>query len=369
MHRQARRDGRSWRWRLWPPILPFREDKSPLPLPDQSEPALYEQEISKAAEQDISIDARIWRDKDVLLKQKYCLALNELERAKESFEKETREAEEAAKELKEAQELVLAMEPPIFSRRFVLISLALIGICEFSLNAVVFQILGAGEIETYLAAGIIGLSLLLGAHWFGSRLHQKEKTATDKVLIEVGPLFFLGLLAAVGFLRGKFFTAEAQLGVLGIKFSAHDATILFFLINVALFFVAAVISYEGAHPQKTLYGMRQNRLKVARRLFDKESSEAKASVERLERARQEYHKSRVLRQKTFDRLAENARTTKEQAEWYVSLYRASNLEVRADGVVPPCFRLEAGEIRIVETFAKGEIDWECEGLERVEDKG
>lgn len=369
VRRQARKDGRSWRWRLWPPIFPFREDKSPQPPPDQKEPALYELEILKAAEQDIAIDARTWRELDIGLKEKFCLALDELDRAKESFEKETREAEEAAKELRDAQEQVLKMEPPVFSRRFVFITLALIGACEFSLNAVVFQILGAGLIATYLAAGIIGLALILGAHWFGSRLHQTEKTMTDKALIEMGPLVFLALLGVVGFLRGKFFSAEAKLGLLGIKLTPHEAMALFFVINVALFFVASVISYEGAHPQKSLYGMRQNRLRVATKLFHRESAEARVSVNRLERARQGFHHSRVLRQKTFDRLVENASATKEQADWFVSLYRASNLQVRSDGVVPPCFEKPAGKVKIAATFTKGEIEWECHGLEPIEEEG
>jgi len=133
---------------------------------------------------------------------------------------------------------------------------------------------------------------------------------------------------------------------------------LFVVINVAVFFVAVVISYEGCHPNQSLYNTLRNRYAEAQKSFSKESKEAKAAAARRAQAEKRYNAAFHARQKTFERIVQEAEQCKESNDWFIEVYRRANLEVRRNPDVPASFKLQPREAIIPESLKS--LDWDCD---------
>jgi hypothetical protein len=359
VRRQAVRDGRDWRWRFWPPKWPFREPKEPEPQATQKETALFELALKEAAENDIQLVAERWAELDTKLKGDYCTALAELRQAQGIVPKEQREAQAAAAECKVAEEKFFELPAPSLEPRWAVFWLFIIGIGEFPLNSVVFQIFGQGRLETYLVAGGLCVTIPLFAHWFGRSLRQAAKNNTDKVLIAISPLFVLGLLGVIGVVREKYFQAMEVQNLLGINLTPTQGTIVFILINIGIFFVAAVITYEGTSPDLPTYNSRKTRWRYAQKVLARESNRAGVASAHLRKAYTAYQSRRQIRQKQFERCAQRAKSIKELNDWFISVYRSANREARRTAGSPPCFRNSPQEAKLAEALLK--MDWECPG--------
>ena len=82
--RRGKIDGRDWKYSFWP----FKTEKPQEPNPDQDQPAQFEGELLKAAENDISREAENWVKLDEKLKPAYCLSLSHLNQANEQHIKD-----------------------------------------------------------------------------------------------------------------------------------------------------------------------------------------------------------------------------------------------------------------------------------------
>lgn len=360
VHQRAVEDGRDWRWRFWPPKWPFREPKESQPASSQSEHALFEMALKEAAENDLEILAEEWQRRDLELKPPFCEALAEHLHAETALTKETSEAQAAAEEFKAAETSFHELRPPALRPGWMYFWLIVIGLCEFPLNSIVFQIFGQEQMETWLVSAGLGVTIPLMADWFGRSLKQSVRSAADRMLMLVAPVVVLALLTTLAFLREKFFEASEAFRLLGLRIAPGQAVAVFIAINIALFFVATIIAYEGSPDDRPLYIIRHRRWKEARRLFHKEMSEAQAAAHRLERAAKMLQRSRTMREKIFERFSSQASYVKENADSYVAIYRSVNLSARRSAECPPCFRLPPPAAAIPASLLT--IDWNCAGV-------
>jgi hypothetical protein len=359
VRRQGRRDGREWRWKFWPPAWFFRESKSPYPPLNQKDTALFESEIKEAFENDAGILAKEWEDLDLRLKKRYCDAHVELELADASLKRETPEAQVAEGAYKEAEKKLLDVPAPAVSPDWANFWLLLIAAGEFPLNSMVFQLLGQEPRETYLIAAAMAIVIPLFAEVFGSALRQDSKTATDKALVALMPASALFLLGAIAYLRGEFMSLSPLLKELGFVLTRTQATALFLIMNVGLFLVASVISYESTYTDRRDYRTKHNLWKTMRAAFNKESREAREARSRYERARKELEAARQERQKKFESFLAEVRWLRESHELFIRAYRQADREARRDGQTPVCFRNSLEDANLPPSFLR-DLDWSTE---------
>jgi len=362
VRKQGLRDGRDWWWKFWPPKWPFRESKESQPSGPQADHAQFEIALKEAAENDMRIVAEEWVSLDKELKPDYCAAVIGWQKAKERADKEGSEVAPAAKRFADAEQRFFELPSPALDPRWMVLWLIVIGLAELPLNYVVFQLLGQRLRETFLIAGGLALVLPLLAHVFGAALRQTEKSIIDKCLIAAAPIVAFGLLFVIALIREKFFEASAVAETLKVRLTPVQGTVLFLSINVALFFVAMVLSYEGTHPDRRLFSTRRRNLDHARRGLAKESTEAAAAAKQEESTAISLHKKRAARQKAFERAVENAQLICENADSFVGIYRAANLESRRTAEKPACFRLLPPKAALPGSLEQ--LDWNCDGASR-----
>ncbi|MDP2209732.1 MAG: hypothetical protein Q8K98_13320 [Bacteroidota bacterium] len=349
--RRGKKDGRNWKWKFWP----FKEAKPMEPKTDQQMPAQFETEIIQGCENDGAHIANEWKELDKKLKPEYCKVLKYLRQRKEKYDKEAGEENEVSKEYETARNKYQELPAPALNPSWHLFWMIIIGIVEFPLNGLVFSLFGADRIETYIMASAMCFAVPLLAHFFGKSLRQEIKSTTDIALLIAMPIVMLATLGVVAFLRAKFFEAIQSYELLGISLSPQQATILFVIINVAIFFIAVIISYEGNHPNHAEYKNVLKRYKEALKRLKKESGEAKMAGEELKQAELKYQQLRQHREKSHQRYLQEIHIRKELGEWLVAAYRASNLKVRGD--IPECFKKEPIPLTIPDSMVN--LDWDC----------
>ncbi len=361
--RRGRKDGRDWNWKFWP----LKAEKHREPKTDQEIPAQYETEILQMGLSNISEIAEEWKELDKKLKPEYCKALAAYDRADQRYKKEAGEEKQAADEFDIARKKYEEVSPPALAPGWKRFWLIVLGLGEFPINAMIFQILGQGQRETYLFSALICIVIPLAAHWFGHGLRQDTRDRRDVWLMIAGPLILLAMLGMIALMRAKYFEAVETHSLLGLTVTPTEGTIFFFVINLMVYFVALVISYQGSHPNHKLYTEVNKRYKEALERLTKEAGEAKQAGEELKQADMIYQEIRQRREKSYQRLVEQARTIQEGVEWLASAYRASNLSVRPD--VPNCFKTPLNEIVLPSSLS--ELDWECVGVsaETTEETG
>lgn len=351
--RQAKRDGRPWKWEVWPFI---KKEKNLIPEDTYKNHAPFELTLKEAAEADMAYLAEKWRQKDEKLKRKYCVALKRFNIARDSLDKESREAQEANKKYQVATEEFVRLGKPRLSPFWKYFWLFFLGLAEFPLNGVVFSIFGAGRIETYIMAASMCFAIPLFAHFTGQSIKQEIKVKKDFIiLIIVLSIVFLGLIA-LAIIRAEYL-AE-MLSDLGIKISPSLAGGIFVIINLLVFSVATLISYEGSHPNQTEYNNKRSEYKRLRKELLKESSEAKRAACKYKKALENLQKAKVKREKEFEKNKEKAKKIKQACEWLQQVYRNKNAEARGREIGSiQCFKLKLASPSIPDVFEM--IDWEC----------
>jgi hypothetical protein len=360
VRKQGFHDGRGWRWRFWPPEWPFREPKEPQPDPGRTTHADFELALKEGAENDMQILAERWKELDQELKPEFCAALAVWQRARDRTRKEGKEVGPAERRLQGAEQRLLDLEIPALEPRWMHFWLIVIGVAEFPLNALVFELLQQGMIETYIIAAGLGVVIPLLAHTFGARLRQDEKEFIDQCMIATAPMIAFGLLFLVAIIRERFIQTAGGLAHFGVPIRPLEGTILFLAINVALFFVAVFISYEGTHPKRTLYRTRCRDMKHAQRSLEKESGEAAEAAAQETSAAIKLNRLRQTRHKTFERTVQRAELINEALGFLVGVYRTANLESRKSANRPPAFKLDPPKAELPKSLRQA-LDWDCKG--------
>lgn len=355
--KRSKKDARNWKWRFWPFA---RESKSQEPKTDQTIEAQYEKELFQLAESMMAETAEKWKELDIKLKPEYCEANKEAQSADKEWKKVSDDAKQSSGEFEKAKEIFFKFQPPSLDPKWSLFWLVLIGISEFFINSLVLQILGQGQIETYIAAFGMCIMIPLGAHFFGKSLHQETKSRVDVFwLIAVPAVLFL-LIGGLSWFRSKYFEALGISKILGIEVTPAEATTVFIIINLALFVIAAVISHEGTHQQHKAYSQARKRYKDSLKTFEDDEDEVKKAAKELAEAEKQQKHIQHKRAKTHEKLFQEANSIKEKIEWLISSYRAANLANRKD--VPECFKKSHNAPEIPNPLKN--LDWNCEESEK-----
>jgi hypothetical protein len=155
-----------------------------------------------------------------------------------------------------------------------LVIAAVVGIGEFLLLSLVFQVYGAGTLETYIVAAALGVVLPVAAHTVG----QLFKTRDNPVLTIGLVVAFLAALIALSGLRAVFVRANPDMSrMLGTDIPLWIWLAIFFVINLFLFAAAAVAAANA--PSKT----ELSRAEISRLVERRKASFAshRASAERF----------------------------------------------------------------------------------------
>lgn len=348
---QGKKDGRNWKWKFWP----IREPKSRVPHTD-TDKADFIDEILRSGEAIIAAKAENWVEKDRELKQQYCAAKHRLNNAEQRYLQESKEADEALQEYNIIKQKYEEINVPSIDPRWKNVWLVLIGIAEFPLNGLVFSIFGAGRLETYIMASMLCIALPLLAHLFGVSLHQEIKHARERWILIIIPVFVFFIIGAIALIRAKYFEVLLLDSAVKISLSPLVATILFIIINLALFFVAMIISYEGSHPNQKYYKTILKRHKAVLKKLKKEKGEALEAGREMNDADIEYQRIKNKREKIHSSFLHEINSIVERADWLTAAYRAANISVRDDR--PLCLKGNLPTIILKENYAI--LDTNCD---------
>lgn len=354
---RAKKDARNWRWKFWPFA---KELKSSEPKSGQLERASFEEELFHLGESLIAEIVEKWKKLDMKLKPKFCEAKSEDIRADANLEKLTKEKEDSFHEYKAAKEKLNTFKPPPLDKSLEFILLFIIGISEFFINRMIFQQFGESEMATNILAAGIGFLLPILAYWFGYLLKQERRTTIDNIWLIVLPLGALGVLFVISEMRSVFFKATGIMNELHLDEANTNLSVWFYIINIGFFIGASVISFFAAHPEGDIYKQAKKIYKNTLKEFNQDEKEVKMAADEVERTDKDYQNIMHLRAKTHQKLLAEANSIKENTEWLMKSYKATNLAYRSD--FPPCFKKELNAPEIPTELIV--LDWHCEELDK-----
>ncbi|MBM3404911.1 MAG: hypothetical protein FJY10_08485, partial [Bacteroidetes bacterium] len=210
---------------------------------------------------------------------KYCQSLDDFERLKKEYETDNQEKQELRKRYIQAEEAYQDMQPPSINPNWALFWLVLIAIAEFPLNSIVFEIFGQERIETYIMSGIICVGIPLMAHFLGKAGRKEIKSGTDKAILIICPLIVLSMLVAIAIIRMLYFKEMTT----KINASPETMTIIFVIINIFIFVVATIISYNAAHPKPEEFKAKRKKYLQIKKQIRRDDKEGIVLVKRIEK--------------------------------------------------------------------------------------
>ncbi len=353
---KGRKDGRNWRWRIW---LLSKENKSVQPPFNQLEVCDYEKHIRTIGDQELSMIDQEWKKIDQLLKPEFCIRKSVKINAEEALKKESKEEEDEKPFFEKAKKDFFEQKAPSLNRNWMLFWLLFVGVAEFPLNSVAFQILGASAIETYIMSASLCFALPFFAHQFGKALRQDHKMTVDIFLMIISPIIVFSLIAVLAIFREKLFEGIQNQNIVKINLDPNLATVLFVIINLAVFFVATLISFEGSHKNHEEFTTLRKAYKQALKRYNKESKEAKQARKVFNLSEKKLNNITNKREKQHEIFMSKARNLKARYESLIFAYRYSNIDVRSDGK-PICFNKDPEEIKIPLILSDSKnLDWNC----------
>lgn len=358
VRRKGKLDGRDFRWKFWP----FEKlAKESYPSVEDENPAIYEKELLEVGQQEMYRLAAEWKETDKELKSEYCKLVQLRKNAEASIEKETRDVETAAAETNAVRQKLNEFAAPTMKHKTALIWLIIIGIVEFPLNSVAFQIFGAGMIETYiLAAGICILLPLIG-HWCGRILKQSHKNLTEKILVVLVAIIALGITISLAVFREVLFETTQANSSLKINLSPHTASFMFIIFNLAFLIVTIALSYSSAYNNQSEFNRLHKIYKIASAVLKRELEDAEQASAEKQKFQQQEIDRRQRRQKIHDKFLQRAYELRERYELLVRSYRTTNLYARHKGLTPKSFINEPPKLSVSEELMPENLDWECPG--------
>lgn len=214
-------------------------------------------------------------------------------------------------------------------------------ICEFPLNAIVFQQLGVSTYETWVMTGAIAMAFVVCAHHLGRQLHQPIKghplRIVSRVLLAGVPFI---AIAFVALLRSDHMQQQALSHLNPAQLLGTNL-----VFNVLIFWMLTYSSYTLHDPvvEAVLKALAARRVKeVQLHLAEKATASA-----------------RINRQKEHQQALQNATGWISEVRRRASLYRRTHIRVRPDRdqngtPVPAWFNLES-DITIPEVLTQ--LEW------------
>jgi hypothetical protein len=352
---RAKKDARNWKWKFWPFL---KENKTCEPKFDQTEMPSFWEELFQIGENMIANIVTTWKALDKKLKPDYCDALKEDIRAEKELAKLTKEKEDSFNEYKTAKDELNKFNPPSWDRKSELLVLFVLGISEFFINSVVFQLFGENNLRTNGTAAGLGVLIPFLAYALGYFLKQKQKSTMDKIWLVVIPASVLAALEVISEWRSVFFEGTGIAKFFNIPVTQSQFTLWFFIINIAFFIGATVVSYLASHPQGEVYKQARRNFRKTLKEFKEDEAEVKDAAERAEKSESRLEKVKHQRDKSHQKLRAEAMYVKETAEALMKSYKAENLRHRPD--FPECFKKNHPVPEIPVTLTN--LDWECEDI-------
>jgi len=311
-----------------------------------------------------------WQQRDRRLKEEYCATLAELraaEKARDTVGEDVRERdtthkqnvgevekERSAKRAAHGIEVGWRLAPAAYG----LFMLGLF-VGEIPLNAIAFRIFQESEVLNFVMTLALAVALVGGAHQLGVLLRIDRKSPTEAMLTTASFVIPLGALIAIALVRQGFLSAQALEAIREAQgrgqqppiqpISPAMATVVFVLINLLIYSIAAILSYFSHDPLAKEIQRTERPVREARgRLATAEGGIAVLQV-RLNRFA-------ATREKVFAQTVEEAHWARNQYEELFQEYRGANMEARSDKTSPRVFGRKL-EIKLPEVL--GQIDWDC----------
>jgi hypothetical protein len=337
IRRKGRQDGRNFTWKFWPIT---HEKKEPVPPKDQKEIAAFENVLFNFTSNDLGKISEQWSKVDEGLKPNVEKAYVALMNAEERYKKEKNEADAVEDDYQKAKQDYFNIPVPSFSPTLATLLLIFIAIGEFPLNSMVFQLFGENKSLTYIIAALICVSIPLAAHFFGMSLKNVKKSLTDIILISSLPILILLEIGAIAWIREKYFEAMMLNNVANLKISSEQLTIIFVIINLAIFFIATFISYSSSYENNQEYRSMKKLYTRIKKRYDKEYKEEAEANLQLERNEKQFKHLKQQREKRFEQFQSKASQLIKVFEGYIWCYRDSNINVRYMTGKPACFDIK-----------------------------
>ncbi len=338
-----------------------RDGKLGIPPLDQTHHTAYELELQKLAEENIRRVAQEWEAMDVKLKSEYCKARFQHDAALMGGKAAQDEHGGSSGEEDAAQRLMHEMYgKEHLSPAAYRILMTVLAIVELPINSIVFELFGKGALLTYLTASIIAIGLPAGAHFLGILL-KKEPLKEGFLHTQAFLLYLLiaapfGLLAAISYVREKFFEATGAHRVLGVEMDPILVMITFFALNLFIYLIATVLSYFHHDLE-----IRQARKELD--YYQRHAREDRQEIVRfealVETTQRRYQDARNRRQNQWEEKRHKALEIQDISERLIEHYRKHNQRARKDPQQPKSFET----LPVIHLpKALQELEWECSEL-------
>lgn len=313
--------------------------------------------------------SRRWEEQDARLKESYCATLAELraaERVRDKIQEDVTEKETAHKKNLEAIEGArkirrdthgIEQEWRFGHAGYVLLMLGLF-VGEIPLNAIAFRIFRESELFNYLMTFALAVGLIGGAHVLGVFLRNERRNPTENLLTIACFLIPLGALVAIAFVRQGFLTAQELEAIREAQRQGQEpplrpispgmATLVFVLINLLIYSIAALLSYFSHEPLT-------REIRRTERPFLDSQARLAAAERRVAELQVRLNRVAAVREKLFAQTVQHAHGVRNDYEELFQEYRAGNLEARSDKTFD--FGRKP-EIKFPEVL--GQLDWNCE---------
>jgi len=290
-----------------------RDARRNIPLWDAQEQPPFLNSLVSAVRQSLRLHLEAWHKLDSRLKSEWLGCRKERALAETQFKL----ACDKAKNARQLYASVHGHEPTVVRSAWrhvgYFVLLLILAVFELPINSFVFRGLHEAAAMTWLFAFVIGIVLMLAAHFLGTLLRQTKKTKSASILTGILSAFVPVLIFGVGYLRASYLQ---RISSTDSQFNPTVVGAIFFALNVLLFVGATVAAY--AHHEA--FAGEVTKTEHARRRAER----------LLAHASKELASAHTNRDKRFESAKEQANAIAEEVSRLTGIYWSKNLERRRD---------------------------------------
>jgi len=354
--RKGCRDGRGFRWMLWPI---YKKHETVYPVPDQVDQAAFEEELHRCCEENVSSFSEAWKDYDLKAKPQYCQAKREFELAQDAWVDACYGVEPVRAAYDRAKLRYDSLPVPAWPAWAEWVVTILAIALEGPGLAYAYQLMGASLLETYLMAALAVITVPFAAVLWGQKLRKSEHTGFDRGMLIAIPAVFMVALIGFTMVRVGVFEAAKLAEAFETTLSNGAVSAIFFTVNLLSFMLCSVVSYRSGHKNPEEHRRLSLHLSEASTLLEQETKDVNQTKAQRDKAELNFLRMREVRRKEFEGIQVEAINLIEQTEYLIQVYRTHNINARPDRKAPPCF---LGPMRIVQLpkeLQTEALDWDC----------
>lgn len=338
------------------------DGRTNIPPKEQALNPPYIMQLKNCYEENIDRLAQNWKRRDEKLFVQYCTTKQQVE----TLEKHLRRAEEDLANAKRDEAEAQAEYQKHFHTpaKWYLLIASIIGLAEFPLNSLIFQVFGEEKYLTFALAAGLAIVVPIAAHYFGGYLKQgvlrEGKISSLTAMVAVIGFLVALLFGGVSYIREQY---VENAGVAKLDFTTIVVT--FLALNLLMFVVASIVSYNSHDLIASKYY--QNR-GAAQKLKKNAQRRVNLFEERLKKAMERLRVIVAARTKQFEHIQNEMKEHRDIGQKLISLYHSHNLRARADNEMPKCFEkyppidvpkeVEPGN----DNLPSAQLSWDCEAV-------